>query len=189
VNVSARKDSPADREFARLVLPLSDALYGQAMKLTRNPTDAEDLVQDALVRAHRFWHRFQPGTNVKAWMFTILRNAFINGYHRQRREREGLAIAEQQGALNTRSISPEDLVSDQATSIQIREALAQLPIDYRDAVTMADLEGLSYRTIGEIMGTPIGTVMSRIYRGRKILHKLLYQHATEIGMTVSEDRR
>ncbi len=188
--------SPA-REFEVNVIPLAgEYLYGAAMKLTRSHAEAEDLVQDTLVRAWRFWASFQRGTNVKAWLFTILRNTFINGYHRNGRARAFKAdISDQTSAIgpavalaNSMSQPPEadDVVVARITAARIREALELLPRDFRLAVELADLEGLSYREIAELMECPIGTVMSRIYRGRKQLHALLLDHAREIGMVAEQ---
>ena len=187
----------ARREFEQTALPLINNLYGAAMRLTRDPTEAEDLVQDSMVRAFRFWDSFKQGTNIKAWMFTILRNTFINGYHRSGRKRRfendvsaqvpslgaGVAV----GNSNSQPPGPEEAVSATVTRMRILEALDSLPPDYRLAVTLADLEGLSYKEIAEVMECPIGTVMSRIYRGRKVLHRLLYDHAREIGMVDDDD--
>jgi len=180
------------REFESVVVPLSGTLFGAALKMTRDHAEAEDLVQDTLVRAWRFWDTFQRGTNIKAWMFTILRNTFINGYHRKMKASSFHADVNAQmislgpGVAVANSTSqppgPEEVVSGQVTLIKIREALDALPPDYRLAVTLADLDGLSYKEIAEIIECPIGTVMSRIYRGRQILHKLLRSHAIESGL-------
>jgi RNA polymerase sigma-70 factor (ECF subfamily) len=150
-----------------------------------------------MIRAFRFWSTFQQGTNIKAWMFTILRNTFINGYHRRGRKRDFQNdVSSQMSSLGptvavanstSQPPGPEEAVSAEITQMRIREALDSLPPDYRLAVTLADLEGLSYKEIAEIMECPIGTVMSRIYRGRKILHKLLYEHAREIGVVADGD--
>lgn len=184
-------EAKARREFSSVVLPLSERLFGAALKMTRDPAEADDLVQDTLVRAWRFWDTFQRGTNIKAWMFTILRNTFINGYHRKDRARSFHAdVSAQMHALGagvavgntSQPPGPEELVSGQVTQQRIREALDALPPDYRLAVTFADLEGLSYKEIADILECPIGTVMSRIYRGRKILHSLLRAHAIESGL-------
>lgn len=185
-------EAAARHEFERTALPLLDNLYGAAMRLTRDPAEAEDLVQDSMVRAYRFWDTFQRGTNIKAWLFTILRNTFINGYHRRGRARsfqsdvdaqmQALGPAVAVANSTSQPPGPEEVVSGQITLVRIREALDALPPDYRLAVTLADLEGLSYKEIADIMQCPIGTVMSRIYRGRKALHKLLYEHAREIGI-------
>ncbi len=190
-------EAAARREFEQTALPLLDNLYGAAMRLTRDPAEAEDLVQDSMVRAYRFWDTFKQGTNIKAWLFTILRNTFINGYHRRGRARNFQSDVNAQmrslgptvAVANSTSQppGPEEAVSTQITTARIREALDSLPPDYRLAVTLADLEGLSYKEIAEAMDCPIGTVMSRIYRGRKILHKLLYDHAREIGIVEEGD--
>jgi RNA polymerase sigma-70 factor (ECF subfamily) len=189
--------STARHEFEVAVVPLAgEYLYAAAKKLTRSHAEAEDLVQDTLVRAWRFWASFQRGTNIKAWLFTILRNTFINGYHRNGRARAfKLDISDQAAALgpaaalaNSMSQPPEadDVVVARITAARIREALELLPRDFRLAVELADLEGLSYREIAELMECPIGTVMSRIYRGRKQLHALLLDHAREIGMVAEQ---
>ena len=185
------------REFEQTALPLLDNLYGAAMRLTRDPAEAEDLVQDSMVRAYRFWDTFKQGTNIKAWLFTILRNTFINGYHRRGRARKFEAdVNGQMRSLGptvavaystSQPPGPEEVVSKQITTARIREALDSLPTDYRVAVILADLEGLSYKEIADAMDCPIGTVMSRIYRGRKLLHKLLYDHALEIGVVAEGD--
>ncbi|NVB39899.1 sigma-70 family RNA polymerase sigma factor [Pseudenhygromyxa sp. WMMC2535] len=189
-------EAAARRDFEQTALPLLDNLYGAAMRLTRDPAEAEDLVQDSMVRAYRFWDTFKQGTNVKAWLFTILRNTFINGYHRRGRRRSFHSDVNAQmrslgptvavGNSTSQPPGPEEAVSSSVTQARIRAALDALPPDYRTAVTLADLEGLSYKEIAEVMDCPIGTVMSRIYRGRKQLHKLLYDHAVEIGMVAPE---
>ena len=185
-------DTAARQAFETTALPLLDNMYGVALRMTRNPSEAEDLVQDAMVRAYRFWSSFKPGTSIKAWMFTILRNTFINKYHRKNRRRsftndlqsqlnslgQGAALA----SPNSEMPGPEEAASARLTRARIMEALESLPEDYRMAVTLADLQGLSYKEIAEVMDCPIGTVMSRIYRGRRQLHKLLYDHAVETGL-------
>ena len=185
------------RVFERQVIPMRANLYGAAMRLTRSPEDADDLVQDTLTRAWRFWDTYERGTNLKAWLFTVLRNTFINGYHRAGRRSVGIdAINSDMRSLgplvavaNSHSAAPppDEMVSAEAQRMRVREALDSLPSDYRTAVTLADLEGLSYKEIAEAMECPIGTVMSRIYRGRRILHRLLHDHAVEIGMLDAGD--
>ena len=187
----------AQREFVASAMPLYSNLYGSAMRLTREPAEAEDLVQDTMVRAFRFWDTYQQGTNIKAWMFTILRNTFINGYHRRGRKRDfqndvnsqmrSLGPTVAVANSNSQPPAPDEAVSLEVTQMRIREALDSLPPDYRQAVTLADLEGLSYKEIAECMDCPIGTVMSRIYRGRKILHELLHDHALELGIVRDGD--
>lgn len=181
----------ARRDFERSALPLLDNMYGAALRLTRDAAEAEDLVQDTMVRAYRFWDKYKSGTNLKAWMFTILRNTFITRYHKRNRTRDlasevesqleslgpGVAVASPGSAPQL----PDEAMSSRIEQSRILEALDSLPEDYRTAVTLADLQGLAYKEIAEIMGCPVGTVMSRIYRGRKILYKLLLDLATETG--------
>ena len=182
----------ARQEFEKTALPQLDAMYGAALRLTRNPAEAEDLVQDAYVRAYRFWHTFKTGTSIKAWMFTILRNTFINRYHRSNRRRSAQHDLEAQlGSLGSEAAvghptakvpGPEAATAQRFTRERIMAALETIPEDYRTAVMLADLEGLAYKEIAEVMDCPIGTVMSRIYRGRRLLHKLLRDHAAELGL-------
>lgn len=185
----------ARREFEEIALPQLDAIYGAALRLTRNPSEAEDLVQDTFVRAYRFWHTFKTGTSIKAWLFTILRNTFINRYHRKNRRRS--ARHDLEGQLNSLGTEaavarPEPTIPGQEMAIgrrltreRINAALESIPEDYRTAVMLADLEGLAYKEIAEVMDCPIGTVMSRIYRGRRLLQKLLEDHASELGLIPS----
>jgi RNA polymerase sigma-70 factor (ECF subfamily) len=182
----------ARQDFEKVALPQLDSLYGAALRLTRNPAEAEDLVQDTYVRAYRFWHTFKTGTSIKAWMFTILRNTFINRYHKTNRRRSTRSDLEAQlNALGSeaavgRSAPPpvgaEAALGQRITRERIDAALESVPEDYRNAVMLADLEGLAYKEIAEIMDCPIGTVMSRIYRGRRLLAKLLRDHAVELGL-------
>ncbi|MEE9383592.1 MAG: sigma-70 family RNA polymerase sigma factor [Nannocystaceae bacterium] len=182
--------------FERTALPLLDNLFGAAMRLTRNAAEAEDLVQDTMVRAYRFWDGFKPGTSIKAWLFTILRNTFINRYHRDVRARAGASDLSSQldsigpalaiASAGPGAPDPEQAADDRVTRAKIDDALCMVPEDYRLAVIMADLEGLSYKEIAEVMQCPIGTVMSRIHRGRKLLHKLLFDHAVETGRVQAE---
>ena len=185
-------NTAARQEFEQVALPKLDAIYGAALRLTRNPAEAEDLVQDTFVRAYRFWHTFKTGTSIKAWLFTILRNTFINRYHRGNRRRSARHDLESQlKSLGTDAAiarttpqmpGPEAATSQRVTRERIYAALESVPEDYRTAVMLADLEGLAYKEIAEIMECPIGTVMSRIYRGRRLLAKLLRDHAEELGL-------
>ena len=177
-------------EFERQALAHLDALYGAAYRLTRNPRDAEDLVQDALLRAYRFWDSFQQDSNCKAWLVRIVTNTFINEYQRRKRSREVLdaANAEQQatdgvlvhaGANDKQS--PDRLLLEQSVSDDVQRALDQLPEDFRTAVILCDMQGLSYKEIAEIMECPVGTVMSRLFRGRKLLAAALREFAVAEG--------
>jgi RNA polymerase sigma-70 factor (ECF subfamily) len=176
--------------FERDVLPLLPSLYGAAMRLTRNPTDAEDLVQEAYLRAFRGFGGFQEGTNLKAWLYRILTNQFINTYRKKQREPqivEGPDDLDEwylYDKLGGRSVeaSAEAEVLDRIPDADVKAALESLPENFRIPVLLADVEGFSYKEIAEIMETPIGTVMSRLHRGRKALEKALWETARTRGL-------
>ena len=177
-------------EFERQALVHADALYGAAYRLTRNPRDAEDLVQDALLRAFRFWDSFEQDSNCKAWLLRIVTNTFINEYQRKKRSREVLdaATAEQEAtdgvlvhAEATIQKNPERTLLDRSVSDDVQRALEALPDDFRTAVVLCDVQGLSYKEIADIMQTPVGTVMSRLFRGRKLLAAALRDFALAEG--------
>ncbi len=176
--------------FERDALPFLDQLYAAAMRMTRNPTDAEDLVQETYVKAFAAFHQFQEGTNLKAWLYRILTNTFINSYRKRQRQPQQantdtvedwqLAAAESHSSTGLRSAEAEAL--DRLPDSDVKEALQRLPEDFRLAVYLADVEGFSYKEIAEIMGTPIGTVMSRLHRGRRGLQRMLEDYARERGL-------
>jgi RNA polymerase sigma-70 factor, ECF subfamily len=183
------KRRPLAVDFEREALPHLSALYAAALRMTRNEKDAEDLVQDALLRAYRFFDTFQPGTNCKAWLFRILTNVFCNNYRDREREHVVLTEAESSpanleqfvgGGTDGRDI--ETALLGRMVSADVEKALAAVPSDFRMAVILADLEDFSYKEIAEIMDCPAGTVMSRLFRGRKILQGLLYDYAVEQGI-------
>ena len=181
-------DEERHEVFVRDAIPHLDALYSAAMRYTRNPTDAEDLVQEAFTKAFDKFHQFRPGTNLKAWLYRILTNTYINDYRReQRRPDEVSADADDEFSLYDRISSAthapaEAEVLDRLTDEEVKQALADLPEQFRIAVYLADVEGFSYAEIAEIMETPIGTVMSRLHRGRAALHRALYDLATRRGI-------
>jgi RNA polymerase sigma-70 factor (ECF subfamily) len=183
---------PAPSDFEREALPHLPALYAAALRMTRHEKDAEDLVQDALLRAYRFFDTFQAGTNCKAWLFRILTNVFCNRYREREREHEVLHEAEaspanvEQFLAGAGAADAETALLGQMVSADVERALAALPSDFRMAVILADLEDFSYKEIAEIMECPAGTVMSRLYRGRKILQQLLYGYALEQGIIKPE---
>lgn len=189
--------SPAGNGDAFLEETMSymDALYGVACRLTRNPAEAEDLVQDALVKAMRARDQFQAGTNLKAWLFRILTNTFINKYRRGGLERSVLEGPDADpladgwvSASTMRQLrDPESLALMPIVEGEVRRALDALPAEFRLAVVLADVEEFSYEEIADIMGCPIGTVMSRLHRGRKLLQKSLYSHALALGIVKGED--
>jgi RNA polymerase sigma-70 factor, ECF subfamily len=173
-----------------------DAMYAVACKLTRNPTEAEDLVQDAFVKAMRARQQFQAGTNLKAWLFRILTNTFINKYRRGGLERSVLEGPDADpladgwvSASTMRQLrDPESLALMPIVQDEIRRALDALPAEFRLAVVLCDVEEFSYEEIARMMGCPIGTVMSRLHRGRKLLQRALYNHAIALGVIKGEDR-
>ena len=186
-------ETPAERtaRFERDAMPLLDQLYGAALRMTRNPADAEDLVQEAYLKAYAAFGSFRAGTNLKAWMYRILTNAYINGYRKKQRQPQQypteeitdwqLADAAEHTSRGLRSAEVEAL--DRLPDSDIKEALQSLPEDFRMAVYYADVEGFAYKEIAEIMGSPIGTVMSRLHRGRKLLRGMLADVAKERGFS------
>ncbi len=187
-----RMEAAARRAFEDTVLPQLDRVFGMALRLTRSRAEAEDLTQDVMVRAYRFWGSFKPGTSVRSWLFTIVRNTFITRYHNINRDRAATGAlaahhesADDDGACGPapgHMLNPEQALGQLTMRERIDAALQHLPPDYRMAVALADIEGLSYKEIAEAMDCPIGTVMSRIYRGRRQLHTLLYPAAVEHGL-------
>jgi RNA polymerase sigma-70 factor (ECF subfamily) len=184
------KDSFADEALTYL-----DAMYGVACKLTRNPTEAEDLVQDAFVKAMRARQQFHVGTNLKAWLFRILTNTFINKYRRGGLERsvldgpdaDPLADGWVSASTMRQLRDPEMLALMPIVEGEIQKALDALPAEFRLAVVLCDVEEFSYEEIAKIMGCPIGTVMSRLHRGRKLLQRALYNHALALGIVKGEE--
>ncbi|MGO8993979.1 MAG: sigma-70 family RNA polymerase sigma factor [Polyangiaceae bacterium] len=181
--------------FAEEALSHMDAMYGVACRLTRNPTEAEDLVQDALVKAMRARDQFNAGTNLKAWMFRILTNTFINKYRRGGLERSVLEGPDADplvdgwvSASTMRQLrDPEQIALRPIVESEVGKALDALPAEFKLAVVLCDVEEFSYEEIADIMGCPIGTVMSRLHRGRKLLQKSLYSHALAMGIVKGED--
>jgi RNA polymerase sigma-70 factor (ECF subfamily) len=178
--------------FVDQAMPFMDSLYTAALRMTRNAADAEDLVQETYLKAYRAFDRFEEGTNLKAWLYRILTNTFINSYRARKRrpdeqdldDVEDFYLYRRLGGLEAAAIgrSAEDDVLDWLTDAEVKAALESLPEQFRMAVLLADVEGFSYKEIADILEIPIGTVMSRLHRGRRGLQKRLYDFAVERGL-------
>ncbi|GMU63546.1 MAG: RNA polymerase sigma factor RpoE [Myxococcaceae bacterium] len=168
-------------DFEALVSPWLDGLYAAALRLTRNERNAEDLVQDTVMRAWRFFEKFEKGTNFRAWLFKILTNTFINSYRRNTREKSLQDESERQSVeaqffspdTTEQAANPEEYLLDRVMREDVLKAIDGLPIDFRMVVILADLQEFSYKEIAEVLDIPVGTVMSRLFRGRKALQKTL----------------
>jgi RNA polymerase sigma-70 factor (ECF subfamily) len=188
----------ADRaHFADQAMGYMGSLYSAALRMTRNPSDAEDLVQETYLKAYRAFGTFQEGTNLKSWLYKILTNTFINNYRAKRRrpvetdldDVEDLYLYRRLGGNQAASVgrSAEDLVLDRFTESDVKGAVESLPEAFRLAVVLADVEGFSYKEIAEILEVPIGTVMSRLHRGRRALQKALATFAEERRLSAPAD--
>lgn len=190
VLVEREKESLAQRKirFEKDALVFTSQLYGAALRYTKNPHDAQDLVQDTYAKAFTSFHQFEPGTNLKAWLYRILTTTFINNYRKDQRrpqisgaEIEDWQIAKASSHTSDQGKSAEDEVLENIADKDIKEALAAMPDEFRMAVYLSDVEGFAYKEIAEIIGIPTGTVMSRLHRGRKLLRASLSQYAKDRG--------
>lgn len=177
------------RSFEQQALPLMPQLYGAALRWTRNPTDAEDLVQETFAKAFVAWDKYEQGTNLKAWLYRIMTNTHINLYNKKAKDQakgglddmEDWQVGAGESVTSKRSRSAEAEAMDNLPSTIIRKALDEIPEEFRMVVYYAVVEGLPYAEIADVMGTPVGTVMSRLHRGKKLLRDLLKEYAAQEG--------
>ncbi|HEY6419726.1 MAG TPA: sigma-70 family RNA polymerase sigma factor [Candidatus Binataceae bacterium] len=189
--MAGRRPSGEDRrkQFEEQALVHLDAVYTMAMRLARNPDDANDLLQETVLRAYRFFHQFEPGTNCRAWMLTILFNNFRNGYRRSAREQPSASIEDFEHRLDAESLrvdprgsNPEAIISAAGMDREVEQALESIPDEFRAALLLVDVEELSYQEVSGVLDIPIGTVKSRVSRGRAILRAALKGYAKERGI-------
>jgi len=201
MQIAAAKDAPTPAaehspqstraSFELTAIPHMRGLYGAALRLTRQPDDALDLVQETMFKAYRHFNQFEAGTNCQAWLFRILTNTFINQYRRRMKERELLESEGQaqvvehltvhsEGKRPTRE--PERAMADRFLSDEVLDALEHVPVDFRTVVILADIHGFSYKDIADLLDCPVGTVMSRLFRGRRLLQEQLFEYAADQGI-------
>lgn len=198
LDLGAMKDTGSDHTrnsavFVEQALPFTDQLYAAAMRLSKNPSDAADLVQETFLKAYQSFHQFEQGTNLKAWLYRILTNTYINIYRKKTKEGftqalddlEEWQVGDAESLTQTTSRSAEAEALDRMPASVVKDALYELPEDFRMAVYFADVEGFSYQEIANIMDTPLGTVMSRLYRGRRLLRERLADYGKTQGYEVS----
>ena len=175
--------------FEAVAMPFVDSLYNTAYRMARNPQDAEDLVQETYLKAYKYYDKFQEGTNFKAWLFKILKNTFINRYRKKQQQPAQSAFSDIEDAFEAQVSeegrekipNPEEKLLENLLDGDVQRALDELPPDYRMVVLLADLESFSYKEIAEILDIPVGTVMSRLYRGRRQLEEAMLAYAREHG--------
>ena len=184
--------SQKQRAFEREALPHTDLLYNYALRMTNNPADAEDLLQETFLKAYRFWDSYEQGTNVRAWLFRILKNSYINRYRKQSREPDTVEYNEIEGFFTsvrdrgTESTDLQEKIFRNLLDDDVTQAIADLPEEFRTIVILSDIEGLTYEEIAEFVDIPLGTVRSRLHRGRKLLRASLIDYARKRGYVTKE---
>lgn len=176
-------------DFEAAAMPFIDSLYNTAYRMARNSEDAEDLVQETYLKAYKYYDKFEEGTNFKAWLFKILKNTFINSYRKKQQQPPQNAFSDIEESFESqvseevlrKALTPEEELLESLLDQDVQQALAALPEDYRMVVILADLESFSYKEIADILEVPVGTVMSRLYRGRRLLEKAMLEYARSHG--------
>lgn len=187
VDISKNKKSERDGEFQREAIPHMDVLYNYALRMTGNPNDADDLLQDTFLKAYRFWDKYEKGTNIRAWLFRIMKNSYINLYRKSSKEPNTVDYDEVQNFYQTirdQSTDPNDLQEKLFGNLledEVASALESLPEDFRTVIILCDVEGFTYEEIAEFVECPVGTVRSRLHRGRKLLRDKLFEYAKNKG--------
>ncbi len=183
-------------DFEAVALPYLDALYNMAFRLTRNPEDAEDLIQETYFKAYKYYDKFEEGTNLKAWLFRIMKNSFINGYRKKQNQPPESAFSDIEESFEAivsddagHIKNPEEEILESVLDEHVQKAIDSLRDDYRMVILLVDLEGFSYKEAAEILEVPVGTVMSRLYRGRRILEKTLLAYAHSHGYVRGEPQK
>ena len=187
----------AKEQFTSDAMQYAPQLFSTALRMTRNRSDAEDLVQETYIKGWRSFHTFQEGTNLRAWLFRIMTNTYINKYNAQKRKGtevelddvEELFLYKRLGSIDQSQLSSsaEDQMLDLFTDDEVKNALESLPEDFRIPVLLSDVDGFAYKEIAEMLEIPIGTVMSRLHRGRKAMQKMLYEYARDRGLIVEPE--
>lgn len=177
-------DDDKRRDFEEVALPHLDAVYRVALRLSSDPSQAEDLTQEAMLKAYRSWHQYKHGTNVRAWLITIMRNHFINEYRKQKKQPASLDIAEIENHTvfeDVQDVDPEGRFFSQIVDEEVLRAIDSLPEEFREALVLSDVESMTYAEIAGVTGVPVGTVKSRLFRARQALQRKLYKYAVEMG--------